>query len=80
MPHQDHLGLGFHRDVEAILRPIVHERIEVKCVGDPAARALDDEHAWIFSKKFLESYLKEIFTEVKFARWIVGHEILILKK
>lgn len=39
-----------------------------------------DEHAWIFTQKFLEPYLKEIFSEVKFTRWIVGHELLILKK
>lgn len=39
-----------------------------------------DEHAWLFSKKFLEEYLKDKFSEVRFARWIVSHEILILKK
>lgn len=39
-----------------------------------------DEHAWIFTKKFLEPYLKNIFSDVKFSRWIPSHEILILKK
>lgn len=39
-----------------------------------------DEHCWIFTQKFLEPYLKEIFSEVKFGRWICGHEIIILKK
>jgi len=39
-----------------------------------------DEHAWIYSKKYLEPYLKNIFHEVKFSRWIVSHEIIILTK
>lgn len=39
-----------------------------------------DEHCWIWTQKFLEPYLKGIFSEVKFARWIVGHELIILKK
>lgn len=39
-----------------------------------------DEHCWIHSQRFLEPYLKERFSEVKFARWLVGHELIILKK
>jgi len=39
-----------------------------------------DEHAWIFSQRFLEPYLKEMFSEVKFANWIVGHTLIILTK
>ncbi len=39
-----------------------------------------DEHAWIFTKKYLEPYLNSIFSEVKFSRWIVSHELIILKK
>jgi 2-polyprenyl-3-methyl-5-hydroxy-6-metoxy-1,4-benzoquinol methylase len=39
-----------------------------------------DEHCWIHSQKFLEPYLKSIFSEVEFKRWIVGHEIIICKK
>jgi 2-polyprenyl-3-methyl-5-hydroxy-6-metoxy-1,4-benzoquinol methylase len=39
-----------------------------------------DEHLWIFSKQFLREYLENTFSEVKFARWIVGHELIILKK
>lgn len=38
------------------------------------------EHCWIFTKKFLEPFLKQYFREVKFTRWIVGHEIIICKK
>lgn len=39
-----------------------------------------DEHIWLFTKKFLEPYLQAIFSEVKFTRWIVSHELIILKK
>jgi 2-polyprenyl-3-methyl-5-hydroxy-6-metoxy-1,4-benzoquinol methylase len=39
-----------------------------------------DEHAWIHTQKFLEPYLKEMFSEVEFKRWIVGHELIIVKK
>ena len=39
-----------------------------------------DEHAYIFTRKFLEPYLKDIFKEVEFKRWIPSHEVLVLKK
>lgn len=39
-----------------------------------------DEHCWIWTQRFLEPYLKSMFSEVKFARWIVGHELIIVKK
>lgn len=39
-----------------------------------------NEHVWMFSELFLQSYLKDIFSEVKFSRWIVGHELVIVKK
>lgn len=39
-----------------------------------------DEHIWIFTKKFLKPYLESMFSEVEFRRWIVSHEIVILKK
>jgi len=39
-----------------------------------------DEHVWIYTKKLLEPYLQSIFSEVKFARWIVAHELVIVKK
>lgn len=39
-----------------------------------------DQHCWIHSQKFLEPCLKEMFAEVKFSRWICGHEIIICKK
>jgi 2-polyprenyl-3-methyl-5-hydroxy-6-metoxy-1,4-benzoquinol methylase len=38
------------------------------------------EHAWIWTERFLEEYLKEFFKEVSFHRWINGHEIILLKK
>lgn len=39
-----------------------------------------DEHIWIHHINFLKPYLEEIFDEVKFSDWIVGHELIILKK
>jgi len=52
--------------------------------GDGFLRARDmqhpNEHAWILTQKFLEPYLKEKFSSVEFKSWIVGHEIVILKK
>lgn len=39
-----------------------------------------DEHAYIFTKKYLELYLKEIFSKVEFKRWIISHEIVIMTK
>jgi len=39
-----------------------------------------DEHCWIWTQKFLEPYLKQLFSEVKFSRWICGHEIIICLK
>lgn len=38
------------------------------------------EHAWIFSQDFLKEYLESIFSKVFFARWIVGHEVVICIK
>lgn len=39
-----------------------------------------DEHCWIFTKKFLQPYLENIFSEVIFDRWVVGHDIIVCKK
>ena len=39
-----------------------------------------DEHAWIWTQTYLNRYLQDIFSEVKFTRWIVGHELVIFKK
>jgi len=39
-----------------------------------------DEHCWIHSQKGLEPYLQSMFSEVKFSRWICGHEVIIIKK
>jgi len=41
---------------------------------------ISDEHVWLFSRTFLDEYLKEIFSKVEFFRWVVGHELVILKK
>lgn len=38
------------------------------------------EHAWIFTKKYLQNYLSEEFSSVIFDRWRVGHEIVICQK
>lgn len=39
-----------------------------------------DEHAWIFTERYLSQYLKDIFSDVEFSRWIVAHEIIICTK
>lgn len=41
---------------------------------------LPGEHAWIWTEKYLDEYLKTIFSEVKFTRWLCGHEMIILTK
>jgi 2-polyprenyl-3-methyl-5-hydroxy-6-metoxy-1,4-benzoquinol methylase len=41
---------------------------------------IPDAHCWIHTQKFLEPCLKEMFREVKFTRWVVGHELIICKK
>lgn len=38
------------------------------------------EHIHIFSKKFLDPYLRETFFDVQWERWITGHEIFIVTK
>lgn len=51
---------------------------------DKFLRAIDmqhpEQHAWIWSEDYLKEYLGSMFSEVKFTRWVVGHEIIILKK
>lgn len=58
-----------------IMSPIIYEDGFIR-----EGEFIPEEHIWLFSKKFLEPYLKERFSEVKFSRWIVSHEIIILKK
>lgn len=41
---------------------------------------IPNEHAWLFSEKFLKEYLSGLFREVTFHRWTVSHEIVVLKK
>lgn len=50
---------------------------------DSAVRIRDftpSEHCYIHSKKFLEPYLNDIFKEVKWDRWVTGHELFIAYK
>ena len=58
-----------------IMSPIIYEDGLIK-----ETEFLPQEHAWIFTKKFLQEYLPTIFSEVKFSRWVTGHEVIILKK
>lgn len=37
------------------------------------------EHAWVYSIEFLTMYLRN-FSEVKFDKWVKGHEMIICKK
>lgn len=39
-----------------------------------------DEHCWIFTKKFLDPYLKGLFSSVLWDRWQDGHELFIVTK
>jgi SAM-dependent methyltransferase len=39
-----------------------------------------DEHCWIFSEKYLREFLEPSFAHVEFRTWIVGHNLIILKK
>lgn len=58
-----------------LMSPIIYE--------DGLMRERDfiaSEHCWIYTKKYLEPYLKSIFKAVKFTQWILGHQILILIK
>lgn len=41
---------------------------------------LPKEHAWIFTKKYLQEYLSEKFSSVVFDRWVVGHEMVVCTK
>ena len=38
------------------------------------------EHCWVYSKKFLDPYLKERFSKVEWDKWITGHELFIATK
>jgi len=77
-------GDGFIKAIHTLLKdggtailmsPIIYEDGLIR-----SGEFKPDEHAWIYSKKYLEPYLKNIFHEVKFSRWIVSHEIIILTK
>lgn len=39
-----------------------------------------DEHSFIFTKRYLDPYLKEMFSKVEFKRWIISHELILLTK
>jgi 2-polyprenyl-3-methyl-5-hydroxy-6-metoxy-1,4-benzoquinol methylase len=38
------------------------------------------EHIWLYSHRYLQEWLGSLFSEVKFDRFLVGHELVILKK
>lgn len=61
--------------VAILMSPIIYEDGFIR-----AGEFKADEHAYIYTKKFLEPYLKEIFSEVEFKRWVVSHEIIVCKK
>lgn len=61
--------------VAILMSPIIYEDGFIR-----ESEFRPDEHAYIFTKKFLEPYLSEKFSEVKFRRWVVSHEIIIMKK
>ena len=58
VPHQNHLGLRLHRDIEAVLRAIVNEGVELQRIGDLAARSLHDEDAGILKAVRFEPALR----------------------
>lgn len=62
--------------VAIIMSPIILEHgMYRKCDFE-----VPEQHAWLFSKKFLDPYLKNIFSKVKWDKWILGHEMIILTK
>jgi 2-polyprenyl-3-methyl-5-hydroxy-6-metoxy-1,4-benzoquinol methylase len=58
-----------------LMSPIIYEDGLIR-----KTEFIPNEHAYIFTKKFLQEYLSEFFSEVKFTRWIVSHELIILNK
>lgn len=76
---------GFYKEVFRLLKPngtaVIMSPIILE---DGLLRKRDmeapEQHAWIFTEKFLSEYLNPMFSEVRFSRWICGHEILILTK
>jgi len=63
------------RGIAILMSPIIYEDGFIRS-GEFKA----DEHAHIFTRRFLEPYLKELFSEVEFRRWIISHEIIICTK
>lgn len=39
-----------------------------------------EEHVWLYSQRYLREWLSTLFTVVEFDRYLVGHEILILRQ
>jgi len=58
-----------------LMSPIIYETNLIE-----SKHFVAEEHCWLYTKTFLEPYLKKIFKEVKFTRWILGHEIIVLTK
>lgn len=59
-----------------LMSPIIYEEGAFRqCDFD-----VPEQHAYIFTKKFLDPYLKSIFSSVRWDRWQIGHELVILTK
>lgn len=39
-----------------------------------------EEHIWLYSQQYLKEWLSAFFAEVEFDRFLVGHELVILRK
>jgi len=39
-----------------------------------------DEHRAIYTQRYVKEWMGEMFGEVKFDRWVAGHEIVVVKK
>lgn len=62
--------------VGIIMSPIIFEDSQYR----DCDFSVPEQHAWIYSKKYLDPYLKQYFSSVEWDRWIVGHEMIILTK
>ena len=85
MEHCDNYDT-FFKEAHRLLKPggimITMSPIILTADGLHRKRDFDfpDQHCWIFTQSFLEPYLKSIFSEANFLRWIVGHELVVTKK
>jgi 2-polyprenyl-3-methyl-5-hydroxy-6-metoxy-1,4-benzoquinol methylase len=77
---------SFFNEIHRLLIPngtaIIMSPIIMNQDGFLRQRDMDfpSEHAWIWTERYLDEYLKSIFSSVEFRNWIVGHTIVICKK